>query len=172
MKVGGIEIKTINELMQKEMKPVKWLLENLIPQGLTLLAGDPKTGKSFFAMQLALTVSAGRPFCKDGPQTCQGNVLYFLLDDYEDRLFYRFHNYLEVLADVNEIPNLSNIFYTCQWFQKDSDKHLSEFIKNNNIVLVIIDVLSSIWQENNTKKNVYHFDYEQMSRFRNIVNQT
>ena len=43
--------------------PVKWLWPNRIPLGsITLLAGDPGTGKSLFALDVASRVSRGSAF--------------------------------------------------------------------------------------------------------------
>ena len=44
-------------------EPVRWLWPGLLPAGkLTVLAGDPGTGKSFLALDWAARVSAGRAF--------------------------------------------------------------------------------------------------------------
>lgn len=41
----------------------EWLVEGLIPKrGLTILGGNPKTGKTLFVLDLWLAVSTGRPF--------------------------------------------------------------------------------------------------------------
>ena len=37
-----------------------WVVEDLFPCGLTLIAGDPKIGKSWFGLDLALCVASGR----------------------------------------------------------------------------------------------------------------
>ena len=48
-------------------EPVRWLWPGLLPAGkLTVLAGDPGTGKSFLALDWAARVSAGRGFPASG----------------------------------------------------------------------------------------------------------
>ena len=39
------------ELMDMDYKPVRYIVKNLLSQGLTILAGAPKTGKSFLALE-------------------------------------------------------------------------------------------------------------------------
>ena len=50
------------DLQDKEFQPVKWVVEGLLPQGLALLVSPPKFGKSWFALDLCLSVAAGQRF--------------------------------------------------------------------------------------------------------------
>ncbi len=64
-----------------------WIVPGLIPEGLTILAGRPKSGKSWLAYDLALEVARGgcalgnKPFAVE-----QGRVLLLALEDSERRL--------------------------------------------------------------------------------------
>ena len=62
------------ELMDMDYKPVRYIVKNLLPQGLTILAGAPKTGKSFLALELCLSVSKGEKLWDF--KTTKGTVLY------------------------------------------------------------------------------------------------
>jgi hypothetical protein len=54
---------TAAALLQKDFPPIPWLVDGVIPgEGLTLLAGAPKVGKSWLTLQLALAVSSGGDF--------------------------------------------------------------------------------------------------------------
>ena len=56
-----LESMTALELMNMDIKPVQWVVPTLIPDGLTILAGDAKIGKSFLGgispLQLQRVVS-------------------------------------------------------------------------------------------------------------------
>ena len=53
-----------------------WLIEGLLEMGtLATIAGQPESGKSFIALDLACSIQAGRPW--HGIKVQQGNVLYF-----------------------------------------------------------------------------------------------
>jgi len=38
------------ELMDMACQPIRYVVQNILAQGLTILAGAPKTGKSFLAL--------------------------------------------------------------------------------------------------------------------------
>ena len=50
---------TLPQLLNMDFPPPSWLVPNMIPQGLTLLAGRPKAGKSFFALEVSLAIASG-----------------------------------------------------------------------------------------------------------------
>ena len=58
------------------MDPPSWLVDPLIPQGLSMMFGSPKSGKSYLAVSLAWAVAAGQPWF--GFQTVQAPVLYLV----------------------------------------------------------------------------------------------
>jgi RecA-family ATPase len=61
-----------------------WLVSDYLGPGLTFLYGKPKVGKSWLALQMALSVLVGgKMFGRDIPQ---GRVLYLALEDSERRL--------------------------------------------------------------------------------------
>ena len=70
--------------MRTHFQPQIHAVENLIGQGLTILAGSPKIGKSFLALDLAQSVAKGEAFL--GRETAPGDVLYLALEDSEARL--------------------------------------------------------------------------------------
>jgi hypothetical protein len=66
----------------------KMIVDGLLPQGLTILAGGSKLGKSFMSLDIAFGVAAGAPVL-GSMVTEQGQVLYLALEDRDDRLFRR-----------------------------------------------------------------------------------
>jgi hypothetical protein len=47
------------ELLQTDFPPPRWAVPSLVPQGLTILAGRPKTGKSWLTLGWAMAVAQG-----------------------------------------------------------------------------------------------------------------
>ena len=76
---------TLQELLARELPPVRWAIPDILPEGLTLLAGKPKLGKSWFALSVALAIAAGGFALGKQPVT-QGEVLYLALEDNERRV--------------------------------------------------------------------------------------
>jgi RecA-family ATPase len=71
----------------------KFVIPGILPEGLTLLAGKPKIGKSLLAMNFVVAVASGRNALDDLPVE-QGDVLYLALEDNERRLQMRLRNVL------------------------------------------------------------------------------
>jgi len=71
--------------MEQTFEPLNWTVDRIIPEGCVVLAGRPKIGKSWFALQLALAVATGGKALEHTPvqQNC---VLYMALEDTERRL--------------------------------------------------------------------------------------
>lgn len=65
--------------------------------GVTLLAGDPKAGKSFLALQSAICITLGWPFL--GSPTKQCDTWYISLEDKEDYVHHRMINILKELCE-------------------------------------------------------------------------
>lgn len=72
------------ELQLKDMPPVRFAVEGLIPAGLSILASPPKYGKSWLVLDLCLSVAAGKRFL--GFSTNRSGCLYLALEDSERRL--------------------------------------------------------------------------------------
>ena len=71
-------------LMSKPLQPLNFVVDTLISQGLHILAGSPKVGKSWLALWLAVTVAKGEPVW--GLPVKQGTTLYLCLEDSQLRI--------------------------------------------------------------------------------------
>jgi hypothetical protein len=91
---GRVQVLSARELAHKVLPPVRCVVRGLLPEGLTLLAGDPKAGKSWAVLSMGLAVATGErvfEYC----DTEQGDVLYFALEDSEQRLQERVNTLLK-----------------------------------------------------------------------------
>lgn len=71
-------------LQGKDIPPIRWVVQDLVATGLTILASPPKFGKSWMAMHLCLSVAMGGSFL--GYQCRKTGCLYMALEDGERRL--------------------------------------------------------------------------------------
>ena len=69
----------VEELMATPYAPKNFIVAEMIPEGLTLLCGPSKIGKSWFVLQLCLSVVLGRMFL--GHSIMRPDVLYLALED-------------------------------------------------------------------------------------------
>ena len=58
------KIKTIDgqKLLEMELPPIRFIIDELLPQGFYILAGSPKIGKSWLLLLLCLQVAKGELF--------------------------------------------------------------------------------------------------------------
>src|SRR5260370_310764 len=71
---------SLQELLSWDLPPTRWAIPEILPEGLTLLAGKPKLGKSWLALSAALSIASGGVALGAQPVT-QGDVLYLALED-------------------------------------------------------------------------------------------
>jgi len=74
-----------DQLKDKEFPDIVWAVEHIIPEGLTIFAGDAKIGKSLLALDLCLAVSAGVDAIGQQPSV-QGDVVYMSMEDPQRRV--------------------------------------------------------------------------------------
>jgi hypothetical protein len=73
------------DLLAKTLPPLRCFVEEMLAEGLTILAGKPKKGKSYLALDMSLSLAVGRQaFMKFATEQCR--VLYISLEDGERRL--------------------------------------------------------------------------------------
>ena len=75
---------TAAELLDAEFPEPRWAIPDLIPEGLSLIGGRPKVGKSWLLLQMAIATGTGGRFF--GKQVEKGNVLYVAFEDGPRRL--------------------------------------------------------------------------------------
>ena len=85
---------TAGELRVKEFKPIRIILPGLIAEGVTMLAGKPKIGKSWLALDICVAASSDR-FVLGDRKPVQGDVLYLALEDNQRRLKKRLDKVLQ-----------------------------------------------------------------------------
>jgi hypothetical protein len=151
----------------------RWIVRNYIPEGLTLVAGAPKIGKSWFTLGLALATAYPQNagvFLGSLPIENSGDVLYLALEDslrrIKSRLFIlcKDNNFPEGLEFWTFIPTLSQggIAKLESWVQSKAHPRL-----------IVIDVLEKIRDHANAKfKTAYTEDYEDLGLLKSLADKT
>jgi AAA domain/Bifunctional DNA primase/polymerase, N-terminal len=120
--------------------PIKFIVPGYIAEGCTLIAGNPKIGKSWLALEIGLAVATGGT-CLGGIQCEQGNVLFLALEDNERRLQSR-GTKLAGYASADEWP--AALDYHTEWPRAEEGglESIAAWINSvPNPRLVLIDVL-------------------------------
>lgn len=157
---------TVQELQDKELPPVGWVVENLIPQGVSLLCAPSKTGKSWMMMQLAIAVATGQPFLGFPTRKC--TVLYYAFEDDERRLLERMNKLL------NGEPAPQNIIFSTVPSTLDKgliDDMTDDVLGIEDVDLIIIDTLQKVRGKLQNGETAYAWDYREMGKFKAFYNE-
>ena len=158
---SAFDLFSASDLMQMNLTPISWAVDNFLPQGLAILASPPKYGKSWFVLDLCLSVATGKPFL--GMPTNKSDVLYLALEDSKNRLQER----IAALVD-NPPPN----FYmttAAHTLGNGLIKQLSDCItKRKDIRLIVIDTLEKVRNKAKTR-NAYSDDYKDLGELQKFA---
>lgn len=146
------------QLMATKLPEIEFVIRNVLPEGLTVLAGMPKARKSFLGLNFSIAVSSGC-MALDYEITSKGRVLHLSLEDGLKRLKKR----APIMSGGKPLNNLH--FFT-EWRRLD-DGGLEDFenwmLDYPDTKLIVIDTLTKIWPSK-TKHvegtTLYHSDYE------------
>ena len=146
-------------LMSQPLRPPNFVVDTLLSQGLHILAGSPKVGKSWLALWLAVTVAKGEPVW--GMRVKRGTTLYLCLEDsvlrIQNRLF-------EITEDA---PDSVHVCTECAPIGQGLEEQVDAFVAAYpDTVLVIIDTLQMIRPVHDA---TYANDYRDLSVLKRLA---
>ncbi len=160
------ELKTMNaeELAAQPFPPPAFIVDNLIPMGLSVLGGASKTGKSWLMLWLAMRVSQGLPVW-DRP-TKQCDVLYLCLED----SFARIQRRMYQLSEEEPLPSL-RFAVLCEKLREGLEEQITSHLRTYPATgLVIIDTLQKVRPVHSADAgNMYACDYEDMTLLKSMA---
>ena len=147
-------------LMSQPIQPLNFVVDTLLSQGLHILAGSPKVGKSWLALWLAVAVAKGEPVW--GMLVKQGTTLYLCLEDSTLRIQNR-------LLDITEdAPSTVHFCTEAALLGRGLEGQLEGFLTEHpDTSLVIIDTLQMI--RGTSYDNTYANDYRDLSALKRIA---
>jgi RecA-family ATPase len=156
-KIRGLVPKSAIDIYNAEYPPAKWIVPDLIPEGLTIFSGKPKVGKSFFALGCALEVAKGG-YVLGKHAVEKGRVFYIALEDRESRL----HSRMKLITASEEPDPLLDIHDVSIGINKlgsGFETDLLNYIENHpDTRLIIIDTLTRI--KPSGKKGMSDYDID------------
>ena len=153
--------KSCEEIMTTLYKPIEFAVDGLLAQGLYILAGSPKAGKSWLALQLCLAVAKGEKlFERD---TNGGTALYFCLEDGYERIQKRLY---ELTDEPSEKLYFSII---ADSIGCGLEEQITKFKSaHEDLRLVIIDTLQMVRSETDS---TYGSDYAELLPLKALAQQ-
>lgn len=147
------KVMTDTEICNLKLPEMNWIIPGIIPEGLTILAGKPKLGKSWLALSICLGITNGGYVLGKIPVKQYG-ALYLALEDTERRIQDR-------IKQLNIKPT-GKLRISLNWRKgeagaADMDEWLTNHLEDK---LVIIDTLAKIRESTNSRRSIYDLDYE------------
>lgn len=155
---------TARDLMGATFPEPRWAVPGLVAEGLNLLVGSPKLGKSWLCLGLAVAVASGGHALGKIPVE-RGSVLYAALEDNPRRLQNRLRSVLNGAAVPDDLhittslPRLPALYdYLAGWLEA-----------NPQARLVIVDVLRKVRHLSDGRGNAYNEDYDSMGALKQLA---
>ena len=142
------------ELQQKQFPETYYAVEGMIPEGETVIAAPPKTGKSWLMLDMCLKVAQGEKFLDF--ETRKSDTLYLALEDGDKFEQERLNIVCPEDAPDNFHFVFDNILHLNEGFTLQLDGILE---KLPNTKLVVIDTLNFIQYHPAKGESAYNCDY-------------
>ena len=158
---------TAADLMREDLPPVRWAVPGILPEGLSLLAGKPKLGKSWLALGLAVAKASGGVALGKIPVD-RGEVLYLALEDNRRRL----QNRLRKVLDGNQPPE--GLHIATEWARVDEGgaEALDDWLSvHPDAGLVVVDILKVVRPSVSGNRGIYDADYEALQSMQRLAGQ-
>jgi hypothetical protein len=148
--------------------PIKYVVPGVVVEGLTLFAGKPKIGKSWFLLHASVAVARGG-FTLGETRCTEGDVLYCALEDNERRLQSRLTKILGISQAwparwnyICEMPRLAHggLNMIREWIASKSHPRL-----------IVIDTLAMVREPPKGNQTNYADDYAAALELRKLANE-
>jgi len=175
--IKDLNIRKSSEIYKEVDDEVNFLAEGLITDGVNVLAGPPKCGKSTLAFQIAVAVAKGEYVLKH----YRNNTMHFrcpkksnvLIISYEESEK-KFKKRLSSIED-NNIPN--NLDYKTDWdpdflYENVSGSSTTAFehaVKKNKYKLIVIDTYVMMYNRVSLDGGSYKKEYQFVSAIKNMA---
>ena len=163
MQVEKLRTVDADTLLSTPLRKTLFIVEGLIPQGLSVLSGASKIGKSWLMLWLGMQVARGNSVWEFETHKC--DVLYLCLED----TYVRIQNRLYQLADEapSELRIATTSYQIGNGLEQQIEQYLSDF---PNTKLVIIDTFQKVRDSRNTigKSGMYAGDYDDITALKTI----
>lgn len=156
---------TAAELMATEFPEPRWAVPGILAEGVNVLAGPPKVGKSWMSLGLALSIAAGGT-AFNLIEVEAGPVLYLALEDTPRRLKTRMG---KLLGDQSP-PRGLTLATTCPTLPEGGDTAIAGWLdRHRNARMVVLDVFAKIRGTTPAGMTAYQADYTAVSRAKRIA---
>lgn len=151
-------VRNAADLMRQTFKPVQWAIRDILPEGVTILSGDPKIGKSWLVYQMCVAIAGGAPLWAGRAPETGGEALYLDLEGNDRRLQRRLE---KLLAAYPKGMDTSRLHYATDWPRAEvGAAELAKWLREHpGCRIVVIDTVSAFRDNDPGRKSAYAHDY-------------
>lgn len=157
------------DLIGMELPAMSYTVPGLVPEGLCLLAGKPKIGKSWLALEICLGVALNEPVLGD-IEPVSGDVLYCALEDTNSRLQRRIHK----LLWPPRATWPGSLTLVTKWRRLDAGgvDDIADWVSwVPNPRLVVLDTLAGVRPDRQARDTTYDGDYKALMELHRLSNE-
>lgn len=160
--MGKIQLIDAETLYYKPLEHPKMLIDGVLSDGLAIMAGDSKIGKSWMVLWMCLQISKGEPVW--GLPTRKADVVYLALEDREWRVQQR----MQDLTDTP--PDNLHFGFSCGQLGSELESQIENVLRDYpSTGLLFIDTLQMVRDNVSAKVNAYAQDYRDLSSLKKIA---
>lgn len=160
--MGKIQLIDAKALYYKPLEHPKMLIDGVLSDGLAIMAGDSKIGKSWMVLWMCLQISKGEPVW--GLSTRKTDVVYLALEDREWRVQQR----MQDLTDAP--PDNLHFGFSCGQLGAELESQIEDVLKDYpSTGLLFIDTLQMVRDNVSAKVNAYAQDYRDLSSLKKVA---
>ena len=154
---------TATELITTNYPPLSFTVEKILPQGIFILAGSGKIGKSWLSLDMCIAVATGTKLWEFN--ATQGDVLYLALEDTHPRLKER----LGRIGEENSKSENLHLSVSSLGITDGLIEQIKTFISAKpDTKLIVIDTLERI-RNGEQDKSMYSCDYRDINLLREVL---
>lgn len=147
-------------LLDMNLPRTKFVIQGILPQGLAIIAGAPKVGKSWLILDWCVKIAKGENIWNF--KTTQGTTLYLCLEDNNSRIQDR------LLTIADEVTRNVYFVTSCCSLSDGLEEQIRNFVnEHRDTVLIVIDTLQMVRQ--NSKDTSYASDYKEIEAIKKIA---
>jgi hypothetical protein len=164
------QLVSARDLRNAVFDPISYIVPGFITEGVTLLVGRPKVGKSWWILDVCLAVASGQPALGKLPPQ-RGDVLYLALEDSKRRLRSRLD---KLLPNGSEWPESLKLVPLGGWRRSDQGglRDIADWCRSvRRPTLIVIDTLERFRKPASGKSPLYSADYEAITCLQQIANE-
>ena len=147
-------------LMDMRLEPIRYCIEGLLPQGVAMISGAPKIGKSWMMLDWTIRIAKGEDVWNF--KTTKGTTLYLCLEDNWNRVQSR------LFEVTDEAPDNAYFAISSCSLADGLEKQITDFVtEHKDTVLVTIDTFQMI--RNRDKDVSYANDDQEIERLKALA---